>query len=107
MRNRKATTTITISKKRLSAKQIVAAACDMTYSGCYVARVNGLEIDFSFRTSYNPDGTRQSFGRHTICDPGNADMIDLESHGVRLHFDPDEQKWSDGWRFVKSSEGRG
>ncbi len=61
--------------KGLTARKIIGMERGQTNAG---DRVSG-NIVWNYRTSYNPDGTLQGMGQATVCKPGQADCIGIET----------------------------
>jgi len=58
-----------------TASRIIAGQDGETNAG---DRTSG-DIAWNYRTTRNPDGTPQGFGRSTVCLPADADVIGIES----------------------------
>ena len=73
--------TTTINSKRVTAKQIINAKTGTTNGGDNISTIAGVEVVWNYRTSYNADGTLKSFGRSTVCNAADADLIAIVSSG--------------------------
>ena len=74
MKNPKA---IAINGKPYTAKDIINAQNETTNGGDFLIELNGAKVIWNYRTSYNPDGTQQSFGQTTVCNKENADLLGI------------------------------
>ena len=67
---------------RHTARQIVAAKTGETKGGHNISTVDGHEVRWTYRTHRNADGTRQSWGRHTLTTADRADSVEIEDGKV-------------------------
>ena len=69
--------------KGMTAREIIAGRDGETKGGDQMTK----DIIWNYRTTYNPDGTPQSFGWMTVCDAEQADVITIENAGLVLIID--------------------